>query len=54
MFIMDGVLAKYNVLVTVDDSDDSRTWAVQYRRRGNCSDFTPYLREPTAIEAHKW
>jgi hypothetical protein len=45
-------LGDYNVLVTVDDSDDQAVWAVQYRRRDNRSGLTVFLRDPIAIEVH--
>ena len=45
-------LGDYNVMVTVDDSDDQAVWAVRYRRRDNRSGLTVFLRDPIAIEVH--
>jgi hypothetical protein len=47
------VLADYNVMVTVDDSDDVPVWAVRYRRRDNHSGLTVFLRDPIEIELHQ-
>jgi hypothetical protein len=46
-------LQDYNVMVTVDDSDDQAIWAVRYRRRDNRSGLTVYLRDPIQIEVHR-
>jgi hypothetical protein len=45
-------LGDYNVMITVDDSDDEAVWAVRYRRRDNRSGLTVYLRNPIQIEIH--
>jgi hypothetical protein len=45
-------LADYNVMVTVDDSEDLAVWAVRFRRRDNRSGLTLYLRDPIEIEVH--
>lgn|GEM_PF-6586385 len=45
-------LSDYNVMVTVDDSEDQAVWAVQYRRRDNRSRLTVYLRDPIEIKIH--
>jgi hypothetical protein len=45
-------LEDYNVMVTVDDSEDEAVWAVRYRRRDNRSGMNVYLRNPIAIELH--
>jgi hypothetical protein len=45
-------LGDYNVMVTVDDSDDQAIWAVRYRRRDHRSGLTVFLRDPIEIEVH--
>jgi hypothetical protein len=45
-------LGDYNVMVTVDDSEDQAVWAVRYRRRDNRSGLTVFLRDPVEIEVH--
>jgi hypothetical protein len=45
-------LGDYNVMITVDDSEDEAVWAVRYRRRDNRSGLTVYLRDPIRIEIH--
>jgi hypothetical protein len=48
----DLALGDFNVMVTVDDSDDQAVWAVRYRRRDNRSGLTVFLRDPIEIEVH--
>jgi hypothetical protein len=45
-------LGDYNVMITVDDSDDVTVWAVRFRRRDNRSGLTVFLRDPIEIEVH--
>ncbi len=45
-------LGDYNVMVTVDDSEDQDVRAVRYRRRDNRSGLTVFLRDPIEIEVH--
>jgi hypothetical protein len=45
-------LGDYNVMVTVDDSEDQAVWAIRYRRRDNRSGLTVFLRDPVEIEVH--
>ncbi len=45
-------LGDYNVMVTVDDSEDQAVWAIRYRRRDNRSGLTVFLRDPIEIEVH--
>jgi hypothetical protein len=45
-------LGDYNVMITVDDSQDLTVWAVRFRRRDNRSGLTVFLRDPIEIEVH--
>jgi hypothetical protein len=43
-------LGDYNVMITLDDSEDVTVWAVRFRRRDNRSGLTVFLRDPIEIE----
>ena len=45
-------LGDYNVMITLDDSEDVTVWAVRFRRRDNRSGLTVFLRDPIEIEVH--
>lgn len=45
-------LGDYNVMITLDDSEDVAAWAVRFRRRDNRSGLTVFLRDPIEIEVH--